>query len=162
MIDTTVESKNPVHQLLEGSALRDAYRLSFLANHLTGPVYAGIERDCGLTRPEYLTLLCLHHRDGLAAKDISLLAGYPKNSISRAVHLLRDKGLINRRPHPTDGRRATLHITATGADLCATTIDRFLSQQSRLLQILSAAERRQLDALLTKLIEASPDWIDPY
>ncbi len=159
--DTTSEP-NPVHRLLDGSALRDGYRLSFLANYFTGPVYSVIERETGLTRPEYATLLCLNHRDGLAATDVSLLAGYPKNSVSRGVKLLIRKGLIEKRADPRDGRRATLHATAAGTRLYQDTVAGFVAQQERMLGCLNAAERRQLDRLLGKLVEASPGWIDAY
>lgn len=159
--DATAEP-NPVHRLLAGSALRDGYRLSFLANYFTGPVYSGIERDTGLTRPEYVTLFCVSHRDGLAASDISVLAGYPKNSISRGVNLLIRKGLIEKRADPRDGRRASLHATAAGTRLYRATVTGFVAQQERMLGCLSAAERRQLDRLLGKLVDASPGWIDAY
>ena len=162
MPDTPLPQLNPVHRLLDGSPLRDGYRLSFLANYLTGPVYASIEKDAGLTRPEYLIVMCLAHRDGLAAREISLLAGYPKNTISRAVHLLKDKGLIERRPDPSDGRQASLHLLEDGREIFERTFDRFIARQDRMLRGLTKSERKTLDRLLTKLIDGSPDWIDAY
>ena len=153
---------SPVHRLLDGSALRDGYRLSFLANYFTGPVYAELERKIGLTRPEYVVLFCLNHRDGLAQRDVARLSGYPKNSISRAVRLLLEKGLVARRADPHDGRRATLHATEQGRQLYRDNIARFVVQQERMLACLSAAERRQFDRLLSKIVEASPDWVDAY
>ncbi len=155
------ETDHPVEQLLSGSALKDGYRLSFLANQLVGPVYAGIERDHGLTRPEFLVLFVLAQQDGMTASDIVSLSGLPKNSISRGVQLAEGKKLVRRRRDPGDGRRSFLHIEPAGQALHAELVSRFTDQEARLLMPLDPQEREQLTVLLRKMVNASAAWAQP-
>lgn len=157
----SAETDHPVERLLSGSTLKDGYRLSFLANQLVGPVYAGIERDHGLTRPEFLVLFVLAQQDGLTASDIVSLSGLPKNSISRGVQLAERKKLLRRQRDPGDGRRAFLHIEPAGQTLYAELVSRFTDQEARLLMPLNPQEREQLAALLRKMVNASATWIQP-
>ena len=154
----TAITDHPVESLLAEGDLRDGYRLSFLANHLVGPVYAGIERDHDLTRPEFLVLFVLARQDGLTSSDIVALSGLPKNSISRGVQLAERKGLIRRARDPADGRRAFLHLEVSGRELHARLLPRFTAQETRLLAALDGNERRQFSKLLQKLVTASDQW----
>ena len=149
---------HPVDELLSKTELKELYRISYLANHLVGPVYAGIERDVGLTRPEFLVLFVLSQQDGLTASEIVGLSGLPKNSISRGLQLAEGKGLLRRAPDPNDGRRAFLYILPAGRELCRSLVPRFTDREARLLAPLSQRERAQLSGLLQKLVAGSDDW----
>jgi DNA-binding MarR family transcriptional regulator len=150
-----------VDEILSRSGIQDIYRISFLANHLVGPVYAGIERDHGLTRPEFLVLFVLSRKDGLTASEIVALSGLPKNSISRGLTLAEDKGLLRRARDPNDRRRAFLHVLPKGRALCSSLVSRFTEREAQLLAPLTPGERSRLSGLLKKLVSGSDDWAQP-
>lgn len=158
-----MSSPNPhaVDELLSKSGIQEVYRISFLANHLVGPVYAGIERDHGLTRPEFLVLFVLSRKDGLTASEIVALSGLPKNSISRGLALAEAKGLIHRERDSDDRRRAFLHVLPEGRTLCESLVSRFTDRETQLLAPLTPGERTLLSGLLTKLVSGSDDWTQP-
>jgi DNA-binding MarR family transcriptional regulator len=70
------------------------------------------------------------------------------STISLMADKLDASGLIERRPHPTDGRMRTLALTDLGLRVW-TALSRRLCETSTL-TALSPAERRTLDTLLAK------------
>ena len=135
----------------------DGYRVSFLANFFTIPVYTEIERQAGLTRSEYLILFCLGVGGEMTAQDVADVSRRPKNSISRAVHRLLRAGHIARARDEADRRRAVLSLTATGYQLYERFLPLFRERQQALMSALSADERAQLRSLLIKMVAALGD-----
>ena len=136
----------------------DGFRLSFWAGFYTAPVFARIEREHGLLRDENNLLFCLEHCGPLTAKSVSDVLGRPKNSISRAVEHLLQRGLIRRELVESDRRRALLTIQPEGRDLIVVTTGLFKVRQEEMLGCLSAIERVALDAILTKLMANAAPW----
>src|ERR1700751_5435431 len=56
----------------------------------------------------------LAHRDELAAKEIGIELGLDPGYLSRIVQNFDEKGLITRKPLPTDRRQFRLSLTAKG------------------------------------------------
>ena len=74
---------------------------------------------------------------------------------------LESKGLVERRPHPTDRRAYALHITEHGHETLARGRELSREAQDELLAPLSAEERAQLHELLLKLAFASGELTSP-
>lgn len=148
-------------KMLTDTPLVHAWRISFLANFFTGPIYRDIGVGFGLSRPQFVILFCLSQKPGLAAKDVCLLTGLPKNSISRAVSELMERNLIERETRDEDKRSKTLVLTAEGARLLDQVIPLFEARQQAMRAALTEDERRQFDALVAKMIHAMPDWVAP-
>ena len=142
-----------IEAVLLRNEVRDLFRLSFLANITLLPVYETIQRDHGLNRAEYLLLFCLAQTPHLTAQDVANVTGRPRNSISRAVHRVLERGLIHRTPDPDDGRQARLRITAAGRRLHQRIVTSFIEREAALLDVLDAGERRALDRILARLVE---------
>ena len=87
------------------------------------------------------------------------MLGRPKNSISRAVDSLLQRGLIRREQVASDRRRALLTIQPDGSALVAQTTRLFKARQDEMLGCLSAVERVALDAVLTKLMANAGVWL---
>lgn len=138
--------------IFDRTEIPDTYRISFLANSIIVPVYDSIKRDAGLNRGEYLLLFCLAHFPELTAQDVANMTGRPRNSISRGVHRMVDRGYITRRPDEEDGRQAWLRITEQGRSLHENLVTRFKVREHKVLGALTTAERTQLDKLLQKLV----------
>lgn len=145
--------------IVDGTSIRYAYRIAFLANFYREPLMRRMEREFALIRPEWTVLICLTFQDGLHARDICEITEQPRNTISRAVRTLSDKGLISHRVDTADARRTILRLTPAGRDLHARIMPMFEEGERRMLGCLNATERRQLDVLLDKLTHAVPDWV---
>ncbi len=129
-----------------------AFRFNYLGKYYNRPLYGWIERVHGLTRPEYTILFGLGLRDGVSASDLSVSYGFPKNTLSRAIHKLIARGMIRRETHDGDRRAFLLRLTPRGHALYAKTLPEFVPMQENMLAPLSAKEREALSILLAKVV----------
>jgi DNA-binding MarR family transcriptional regulator len=114
--------------------------------------------DFGLTfaRYELLALLSFtRHGELPLGKAGARLQVHPA-SVTNAVNRLVDAGLAAKLPHPTDGRGTLASITAAGRGVVAAATERLNAEVFGRLG-LSAAEARDLTALLAKVRTASGD-----
>ncbi len=163
-----VEAKAPPEQAASFNPLTEvklwenpcwfSYRLNYLALHYNIPIYDWIERRYGLARPEYMVLYSIGLKSGVAAKDICISSGFPKNTISRAVQGLLKRKLIRRAQDEADLRSFVLRLTRAGRDIFDETLPTLVGHERRMLSSLSAAEQALLSELLAKLVMQSPDW----
>ncbi|RZI76811.1 MAG: MarR family transcriptional regulator [Variovorax sp.] len=105
----------------------------------------------GLKQVDFSVLSLLAHNPGATSRQLcATLDILPPNLVS-LVAAMDSRGLIERRPHPHDGRAVGLHLTAAGkklvreAEAAVTQLE--LDASARL----SARERETLIALLQKL-----------
>jgi len=106
-----------IEGLLEDSSIRHLWGLSFLVSFFIVPLYAQVSTRYKVNRQEVQILYCLTQNSGLLAKDIALVTGQPKNSISRAVSLLIEKKYLRRIPRKNDRRAKTLEMTDAGREV---------------------------------------------
>ena len=138
------------------------YRIGYLFNFFTGPVYKSVERDLGIIRPDFATMFCIAHLPIVTARDVSLLTGVPKNSVSRAVSKLVRRRMIKRTNDDADARRVILTLTPAGRTLYDSILRQFQDRETRMVKVLSAAEQRTLDHLLAKLVLRDDGWAEDY
>jgi DNA-binding MarR family transcriptional regulator len=74
----------------------------------------------------------------------------PPNMVG-TINQFVQRGLVERRPHPRDGRAQGLHLTASGLDLMQEVEPKVAQFEAEAAQRLSQAEREQLMALLQKI-----------
>ena len=146
--------------MLRDTALSPAWRLNFLANFFTGPLYRDLDARFGISRPEFVILYCLSQRPDLVARDICLVTGMPKNSISRAVSDLIGKGLVERRTDPADRRAKRLALRDAGRRLLDDAVPMAVARQTAMLAVLHPEEAAAWDALTCKLLRAMPGWVE--
>jgi len=147
--------------MLHDTPLSASWQLNFVANFFVGPVYREIGERFGMSRPEFVILFCLAQRPGLMARDICLVTGLPKNSISRAVSQLLARALIRRSENGEDRRAKALNLTQAGGDLLAQVTPIFAARQAAMRAALTADERATFDRLFQKIVYAMPDWVVP-
>jgi len=145
--------------LIDTVAIPTAYKLAFITNFYREPLLRRIERDHGLTRPEWTILICLAYSSPLNPRDITTFTEQPRNNISRGTALLASKGLISQEPDPDDARRALLSLTPAGRALHDAVMALFVERETDVLVCLDDAERCDLDRLLTKVALNLP--LDP-
>ncbi len=150
--------------IIDATSIRYGYRIAFLTNFYREPLLRRIEREYGLTRPEWTILICLTYRDGLNSRDICEITEQPSNSISRGVSALEAKGLIRRLPDDADARRMCLYILPAGRTMHDAIMPLFEQAEAEMLAPLSDNERDTLDHLLNKLARDVGRWsrLPPY
>lgn len=101
---------------------------------------------------EFSVLSLIHHNPGITSRQLcGALSIQPPNLVGMLQQHEKKRGLIERRPHPRDGRAMGLHLTAAGRALVRKA-ERAASQNDAQVTVnLSAAERRTLLRLLEKI-----------
>lgn len=131
------------------------YRLSILSNRVSRAIAARYAKTFDLTIPEWRIIAVLGRSPGLSAKDIAEATEMDKVAVSRAVARLSAAGRIAGKADPEDVRRQNLVLTRAGETVHARIAPIALESEQRLLRALSARERKDLDALLDRLLEAA-------
>jgi DNA-binding MarR family transcriptional regulator len=112
--------------------------------------------DLTFARFELLALLSFtRHGELPLGKAGARLQVHPA-SVTNAVNRLADAGLVEKHPHPTDGRGTLARITDEGRVVVGAATDRLNAEVFAALG-LRAAEARKLTALLAKVRAASGD-----
>src|SRR6201986_2097320 len=107
----------------------------------------------------------LAHRDDWPAKEIGIELGLDPGYLSRIVQSFDEKGLITRKPLPSDRRQVCLNLTAKGRQNFAKLV---LSQQNEvaaMLAALSPADARRLTgamATIENLLEPGEKTRAPF
>jgi DNA-binding MarR family transcriptional regulator/N-acetylglutamate synthase-like GNAT family acetyltransferase len=100
----------------------------------------------------------LAHRKDLAAKEIGIELGLDPGYLSRLIQNFDEKGLITRKPLPSDRRQYQLSLTARGQQAFAR-LDRSSNDQvAAMLEVLAGEDRRRLVeamAVIERLLDAS-------
>lgn len=146
--------------MLNDTPLSPAWRVSFVANFFTGPIYRDLMERFGLSRPGFVILFSLSQEPRLVARDIGSVTGLPKNSISRAVSELLRKGLVARENEGADRREKPLSLTQDGRALLGKVVPLFEARQKAMFAALSTDEMAEFERLMGKIIQAMPDWVD--
>lgn len=131
------------------------YRLSVLSNRISRAIAARYARAFDLSIPEWRVIAVLGRRPGLTAKEIAEATEMDKVAVSRAVGRLVAAKRVTARADREDARRQLLALTEMGESLHARIAPMALASEQKLLAALDARERRQLDALLDRLMAAA-------
>jgi DNA-binding MarR family transcriptional regulator len=89
-----------------------------------------------LTVPRYYALCHIAAEPGISPSLLSRTMFCDKSNITRLIHGLEIEGLVERRPHETDGRAQRLFLTTAGRELqkrAALAHERFIEQRLSLL-----------------------------
>jgi DNA-binding MarR family transcriptional regulator len=100
---------------------------------------------------DFSVLSVITHNPGVTSRQLcSALNILPPNLVGM-LNALQKRGLIVRRPHPTDGRAVGLHLTPAGQKLMREAERTAFELESDATAALNAAERKTLTRLLQKL-----------
>ena len=95
-----------------------ARTLGRLVRHMRA---AAAQHELSLTESAVLARL---GRDGPAtAADLARAEGVRPQSMSAVVATLEERGLVERKPHPSDGRQLNVALTVKGAEIRSSTKD---------------------------------------
>ena len=129
------------------------YRLSVLSNTVSEAIAKLYEDRFGLSMTEWRVLAVAGRFSPVTATTICQRTAMSKVAVSRALSALLARRFVKRDKDPDDGRRSLLRPTARGYKLIATVTPLALGVEEQLLDVLSVAQYRQLDVILTALSE---------
>ena len=130
-----------------------ALRLVLLGKHL-GHLIDHRLASRGLNRTQTTILMVLSRHPGLQALDLCGPAAVEPANVTRTLQSLERLQLLERRPHPTDGRAHLLYLTEAGHSLARELSEEIRKASNDLLQQIPQEERPQLDRLLDSLWKA--------
>ena len=107
--------------------------------------------QAGFTKEEWKVIMALSRgvrSHGWLCRDLDVSTGAMTNRLDK----LEDRGLIKRGPDPEDRRGVLLELTEAGQARLEEYIDAGAGREKELLSGLSLDEKRELNALLSKLL----------
>lgn len=127
------------------------HRLVTLANRLEQHAYAVYSRRFGLTFGEWRVLAVVASNPAITVNRAAELLGLDKGGVSRTIAQLLRRKLLTRRRDPADRRRAALALTPRGRRIHDEIAPFAVARDRRLLSMLSAAQRRDVHAIVDAL-----------
>jgi DNA-binding MarR family transcriptional regulator len=110
-----------------------------------------------LSVTQYTALVTVDRHGSMTPHGLAASEKMRPPSMTRIVAALADQGLLNRAPHPTDGRQVVLTVTDEGRKLITETRRRKQAWLAQRLKELTGEERailRQAAPILEKLSQA--------
>jgi DNA-binding MarR family transcriptional regulator len=136
----------------EDTALASALRLSVVRLNRR---LRGQRADQSVTLTQLAALSTLKAHGPLTPGELAAYEKVQPPSMTRVLAAVEERGLVVRRPHPSDGRQALVELTSAGWDLLAQEVRMREAWLSRKLAELSDEERAVLSAaseLIDKLV----------
>jgi DNA-binding MarR family transcriptional regulator len=134
------------------TALASALRLSVVRLNRR---LRGQRADTSVTLTQLAALSTLKRHGALTPGELAAHEKVQPPSMTRVLAAVEERGLVVRRPHPSDGRQALVELTSAGWDLLAQEVRMREAWLSRKLAELSDEERAVLSAaseLIDKLV----------
>lgn len=104
-----------------------------------------------ITPGQFGVLVLIDANAGLNQRELGEAMGVDRSTVVAVLDRLEKRGLVQRRPVPSDRRSYALHLSAEGADLLAALVPAVKAHEARIAQGLNASERATLNTLLKKL-----------
>jgi DNA-binding MarR family transcriptional regulator len=117
--------------------------------------------DIGLSPLEFGVLFQLHDRPGVDQNTLGDRLALDRTTTSTTVFKLERLGLIKREVNASDRRARSLRLTSSGVALYTSHLPKAQAAQQRVLSVLTSAERKQLGELLTRVIDANQQYLQP-
>lgn len=109
-------------------------------------------KELGININQWPTLFALWEQDGLTQSELTSKCGTAHYTTTRILDSLEKLNLVERQPHPTSRRAHLVYLTEQGRKLETTAVTKAQSINSEFLDVLTAQEQEQLQALVWKLI----------
>ena len=110
-------------------------------------------RGVDITIDQWLVLKTIHESADVTLQQVGAAVFKDFASITRIVQLLERKGLLRRKPHPTDGRRSELVLTSAGEKVIRTVEPIAQGNRRQALEGIDAEQVAQLRAVLKRIVE---------
>lgn len=148
----------------KGSTLQDhAARFHRVLTELIR-VYQFRDRDAicchGISVTQCHALAAMAETEGLTLNELAAELYLEKSTVSRIVKKLEEKGLVDRSPHPEDGRAVQLTVSPEGRQLHDAIHRDLLEEQRRLLADFDPEVRESMIEVIDSLKQEAASRID--
>ena len=137
--------------MVNGHKLAMALRTAYLAFHRRADAALAPH---GVTADQFVVLAVLKEGDAVTQRELARRAASDPNTIRAMLVLLENRGLIIRRPHPTDARARIVTLTAKGRKMYKTVWAAGEPVRSILLEALGPGEAEILIGRLASVARA--------
>lgn len=136
-----------------GFSLQDflPYRMSVATNLTSQAIARAYEQLFGLRIPEWRIIAVLAEESGLNQQAIAARTRMDKLVVSRGAAALVDRGLIERRSSPVDGRAQQLLLTTRGRDLHAAIVPKARELEGAIFASFAPEQLAAFDAMLRRI-----------
>ncbi len=100
---------------------------------------------------DFSVMSLIFHNPGITSRQLCATLGILPPNLVGMVNELEKRGLIAKRPHPSDGRATGLHPTPSGLELLQQAEKTAMALEAEATTRLSVAERKTLIRLLKKV-----------
>ncbi len=155
-MDTIVEEWKRERPDLDPSAKEVTGRIVRLASRFQ-QAYSDTFQPLGLNDGDYGVLAPLRRAGEpyeLTPTELARHRMMTSGGMTAALDRLERKGFIDRLPNPADRRGSIVRLTDTGRTIIDEAMSQHVQTEERLTAVLDGDERRQLSALLRKLLGA--------
>jgi DNA-binding MarR family transcriptional regulator len=108
--------------------------------------------DAGVTPVQFAVLQVLAAQPGLDQRTLARAVSFDTSTIGGVIDRLEARGLLTRSHSPGDRRVRLLHLTPEGESLLADLTPSMLRTQGRILEPLSATERKDFMRMMRLVI----------
>ena len=126
------------------------HQVGKLTDRASSDAYA---TEFGLPVGEARCLAAIGHFDAVSVVELAARANLHKGPASRAAQALVERGLVSKLANEADGRSVLLSLTPAGRRLWTRVIELIARRNKEIFGCLSSGERKQLGAMLDRLIE---------
>ena len=106
-----------------------------------------------ITIDQWLVLKTIHDSPDITLQKVGTAVFKDFASVTRIVQLLERKGLLRRKPHPTDGRRSELVLTSAGESVIRTVEPIAQANRRHALEGIDAEQVARLREVLKRIVE---------
>jgi DNA-binding MarR family transcriptional regulator len=114
-------------------------------------------REFGITPVQYSLMTALAEPGELDQNSLALKIGLERTSVAEVVLRLQDRGLLERRQSPDDGRVKLVRLTRKGKTLMTKMAPAVQRAHDRTIDYLPESERERFLLQLVRLVEANND-----
>jgi DNA-binding MarR family transcriptional regulator len=131
------------------------YRLSITSYLVSETIAGAYQALFGLSIPEWRVVAVIAEDEGMTQQQVGRRTQMDKVTVSRATIGLVDRGLVERRPHASDRRSQSLHLSTTGRDLYAQVAPKALELERRIFASFDPKEVAAFSDMLERVQEAT-------
>ncbi len=127
------------------------YKINMLSKKISHSLSLIYTTEFGITIPEFRILVWLSSHPNIYAKDLCRFTLMDKTQVSRVIHSLEKRSLLQRQADTNDQRSYQLFLTAKGETLIQEIIPKAIEWEEHLLTSLSPRQYMNLQNALEKL-----------
>jgi len=127
------------------------YLLSVTSNVVSDAIAGSYQALFGLTIPEWRLIAVIGEDEGITQQQVGRRTRMDKVTVSRATIALVDRGLVERRPHSSDRRSQSLHLTKAGHDLYDQIAPKALELERRIFASFDPKDVTAFSEMLTRI-----------